>query len=105
MLPCRELERSGFPTDEGAMNLTTRTPDRRPQRITRRRLLQAGGIGILGLGLPELLQASGGSAARGRAGAERSCIFIVQYGGASHHDSLDLKPEAPAEIRGPYRPI
>jgi hypothetical protein len=54
---------------------------------------------MLGLGLPQLLRA--GSAAR----RGKSCIFIVQYGGASHHDSWDLKPDAPDDIRGPYRPI
>src|SRR5665213_252791 len=71
---------------------------RPPQpQLTRRQLLQVGGIGILGLGLPELLHA--------RPSAERSCIFIVQYGGMSHLDSLDLKPEAPEDVRGPYRPI
>ena len=41
----------------------------------------------------------------GAGGPGRSCIFIVQYGGASHIDSLDPKPEAPADVRGPYRPI
>src|SRR5262249_54162140 len=37
--------------------------------------------------------------------AARSCIFIVQYGGASHIDSLDLKPDAPEEVRGPFKPL
>ena len=75
-------------------------------RPTRRRLLQVGGIGMLGLGLPELLHARApASFAPALRGQEKSCIFIVQYGGASHIDSLDLKPEAPQEIRGPYRPI
>src|SRR5436305_1280092 len=79
--------------------------------ITRRRLLQVGGISILGLGLPRFLQATsrpsppaplpGGEGRR----RQKSCIFIVQYGGASHHDSWDLKPDAPDDIRGPYRPI
>ena len=68
--------------------------------ISRRRLLQLGGIGMLGLGLPELLRAS----TRAKA-APRSCIFIVQYGGCSQIDSFDLKPDAPAEIRGPFKPI
>jgi hypothetical protein len=36
---------------------------------------------------------------------EMSCIFIVQYGGASHIDTLDPKPAAPREIRGAYQPI
>src|SRR5262249_3852302 len=72
----------------------------------RRQLLQVGGISMLGLGLPELLYAGAplGSAG-GRRGREKSCIFIVQYGGASHIDSLDLKPDAPEDIRGPYKPI
>jgi hypothetical protein len=69
---------------------------------TRRRLLQVGGIGALGLGLPEFLNARAPSASGPRRGPEKSCIFIVQYGGASHHDSWDLKPDAPADIRGPY---
>jgi hypothetical protein len=68
--------------------------------MNRRRLLQIGGLGLVGLGLPELLQAENSPG-----GKQRSCIFIVQYGGASHIDSLDLKPNAPAEIRGPYKPI
>jgi hypothetical protein len=77
-----------------------------PEFPTRRQMLQAGGIGILGLGLPELLWARAPAAQpRLLRGGERSCIFIVQYGGASHLDSWDLKPDAPQDIRGPYRPI
>ncbi|HJT79145.1 MAG TPA: DUF1501 domain-containing protein, partial [Gemmataceae bacterium] len=72
--------------------------------LTRRQLLQVGGISVLGLGLPELLQAHAPLKPGGRP-PERSCIFIVQYGGASHIDSLDLKPDAPEEVRGPYKPI
>jgi hypothetical protein len=73
--------------------------------MSRRRLLQVGGIGVLGLGLPELLRARAPLPGRTRHRAEKSCIFIVQYGGASHIDSWDLKPGAPEEIRGPFRPI
>jgi hypothetical protein len=68
--------------------------------VNRRSLLQIGGLGLARLGLPDLLRAE--STAGGK---RRSCIFIVQYGGASHLDSFDLKPNAPAEIRGPYKPI
>ncbi len=76
------------------------------QRVNRRRLLQLGGIGILGLGLPELLHAaSPGNQSRPTGQRPRSCIFIVQYGGCSQVDSFDLKPDAPAEIRGPFKPI
>jgi hypothetical protein len=67
--------------------------------MNRRALLQIGGLGMLGLGLPGLLRADA------TGGKTRNCIFIVQYGGASHIDSFDLKPQAPAEVRGPYQPI
>ncbi len=69
--------------------------------LTRRRLLQVGGIGALGLSLPDLLRAGEPSRLR----TEKSCIFIVQYGGCSHLDSFDPKPDAPEGIRGPYKPI
>jgi uncharacterized protein (DUF1501 family) len=75
-----------------------------PPSLTRRRLMQLGGVGMLGLGLPQLLRA-GAPAAGATRGPERSCIFIVQYGGASHIDSLDPKPDAPEALRGPYKPI
>lgn len=68
--------------------------------MNRRRLIQLGSLSMVGLNLPQLLVAGTQSKRR-----ERSCIFIVQYGGASHLDSFDLKPDAPVEIRGPYRPI
>ena len=69
------------------------------QPLSRRRLLQAGGIGSLGLALPGLLRGEAPQA------SAKSCIFIHQYGGLSQLDSWDMKPEAPQEIRGPYRPI
>jgi len=76
------------------------------QRLSRRQLLEMGGIGILGLGLPELLRAGASPASpKRRNSQEPSCIFIVQYGGASHIDSLDLKPGAPDSTRSPYKPI
>jgi hypothetical protein len=74
--------------------------------MTRRRLLQVGGLGMLGLTLPRLLQArEPGSPSPPRRGREKSCIFVVQYGGASHLDTLDPKPDAPEDVRGPYQPI
>jgi Protein of unknown function (DUF1501) len=76
------------------------------QRPTRRQLLQVGGIAALDLSLPRLLHArapvAGTASGRDR---EQSCIFVVQYGGCSHIDSFDPRPDAPAEVRGPYRPI
>lgn len=70
----------------------------------RRQLIQLGGLSWLGLSLPQLLDTR--VALAGRAGRRpKSCIFIVQYGGAPHHDTLDPKPTAPREIRGLYDPI
>src|ERR1019366_3261178 len=71
--------------------------------LTRRQVLQAGAVSTLGLTLPQLLEAT--AAGSGRAARDKSCIFIFQYGGLSQLDSWDPKPNSPAEIRGPYRPI
>jgi uncharacterized protein (DUF1501 family) len=74
--------------------------------LTRRQLLQVGGIGALGLGLPQLLRAGAPvELSRPPNGSQKSCIFIVQYGGCSQIDSFDPKPDAPEEVRGPFRPI
>jgi hypothetical protein len=60
--------------------------------------LKIGGLAFGGLTLPDLLAAGG-------AKSEISCIVIFQNGGASQLDSFDPKPEAPAEIRGSFRPV
>jgi hypothetical protein len=71
--------------------------------FTRRSALQAGAIGLLGLGTGELaaLQALAGS----KPGKARTCIYIFLSGGLAQHDSFDLKPDAPADIRGEFKPI
>src|SRR5262249_48706582 len=69
--------------------------------ISRRQLLQVGGLSVLVMSWPELL----GQADARPASSNKSCILIVQYGGASHIDSWDLKAAAPLEMRGPYKPI
>src|SRR4051794_27472546 len=61
-------------------------------RMTRRRLLQISGLGMFGLGLPQLLRADD---ARGRRARARSVIFLHQFGGPSHLDTFDMKPDAP----------
>jgi hypothetical protein len=73
-----------------------------PTALTRRRLLQVGGVGLLGLSLPGLLRAAGRGGRKVRA---RSVIFLHQYGGPSCHDTFDMKPAAPDAIRGKYKPI
>src|SRR5215469_11942778 len=71
-------------------------------RLSRRRLLQAGSAGIAGLSLPALLRAAEGSGLRARA---RQVIFLHQFGGPSHLDTFDMKPDAPSGIRGEFAPI
>lgn len=79
-------------------------------RLTRRRWLRGCGVGLLGLSLADYL---GLRAARGRAaekrqdgfGRARSCIVLYCWGGVSQLDSWDPKPEAPAEVRGEFKPI
>ena len=76
------------------------------QAVSRRRLMQIGGVSALGLGLPDLLHSEHAVAATsGNSRSEKSCIFIVQYGGAPQQDMWDLKPDAPENIRGAFQPI
>ncbi len=79
---------------------------RNRSRLDRRQFVQAGGTGLFGLTLPQLLLAGDAraSGSQSRASA-KSCIFIVLSGGPSHIDTLDPKPDAPAEIRGAYNSI
>lgn len=73
--------------------------------ISRRQLLQAGGMGAL-LGVPGMVAAGvDTNQGLGKGAAKKSCIFILLCGGPSHLDTWDLKPEAPDGIRGPYKPI
>ncbi len=74
--------------------------------MSRRRLLQAGGIGVLNLSIPGMIAARVDANPGSRVGAsEKSCIFLLMCGGPSHLDTWDLKPTAPDGIRGPYKPI
>lgn len=84
-------------------------PPTRPSRfcdgVSRRQCLRIGASGFLGgLTLPGLLQMQA-TASTGAEPKAKSCIFLFLQGGPSTIDMWDLKPEAPAEIRGPYRPI
>src|SRR5581483_11958521 len=68
----------------------------------RREMLRLGALAPLGLGLPQLL--AGAARAQGRRPA-KSCLLIFMEGGPSHIDLWDMKPNAPAEVRGEFRPI
>ncbi len=70
--------------------------------LNRRHLLRVGALSALGLTLPGLLKARAASPRKSRA---KSVLLVYLGGGLSHHDSFDLKPDAPAEVRGNYKPI
>lgn len=72
--------------------------------ISRRDFLRAGALGVAGLGLADWLRLRA-AAAPARGTGCKSVIMIVLGGGPSHLDMYDLKPDAPAEIRGEFKPI
>ena len=72
--------------------------------ITRRDFLQVGALGAIGLSLSKLAEMQAlGAAPKGS--DDRSCIMIFNLGAPSQVDCWDMKPDAPAEIRGPFKPI
>ena len=72
--------------------------------VVRRDFLQIGALGAIGLGLPQLLAAEdSGTIAANK--SKRSVIMIFNLGAPSQLDTFDMKPDAPVEIRGPFKPI
>ena len=71
-------------------------------RLPRRGFLQIGALGLGGLALPKLLKAE---AAAGTRTSNKSVILVYLVGGPPHQDMFDLKPDAPKEIAGPWKPI
>ena len=72
--------------------------------LKRRELLQLGALSAIGLSLPQLLAAEE-RVARKPGHEKRSAIMIFNLGAPSHVDLWDMKPDAPREIRGPFKPI
>ena len=79
--------------------------------FVRREFIQVGFSGLLGLGLPDWLgskaaaRAADRCAGRACSAPRKSVILVFLTGGLSHLDSFDMKPEAPAGIRGDFRPM
>ena len=71
--------------------------------VTRRDFLHAGALGLMGLTLPEFFSLK----AAGSVNDDKdiNCIQLMLVGGPSQLDTWDMKPDAPASIRGPYKPI
>ena len=81
-------------------------------RLSRRRALQVGALGTLGIGLPHLLSsqaqartAISGGGSSSTFGRAKRVILLYMWGGPAHQDTWDLKPEGPVETRGEFRPI
>jgi hypothetical protein len=76
--------------------------------LSRRRLLQIGGLGTLGLSLTKCFEAesrAAGSNDPAKASKIQSCVVLYYYGGPSHLDTWDMKPTAPKEVRGEFHSI
>src|SRR5690242_6659774 len=71
-------------------------------RMSRRSWLRIGGLALGGLALPDILRAEAKS---GQGNPAKGIIMVLLPGGPTHLDMFDLKPDAPVEIRGEFRPI
>lgn len=77
-------------------------------QLSRRTAIQAGAVGLLGLGmnhLAALRPACSAPSDAGPRGTAKACIYIFLSGGLAQHDSFDMKPDAPDTVRGEFRPI
>ncbi len=71
--------------------------------VSRRDFLHAGSLGFLGLTMPHFFRLKAAGAVQ--AGKDVNCIHLMLVGGPSQLDTWDMKPDAPASIRGPFKPI
>ncbi|MBT5909633.1 MAG: DUF1501 domain-containing protein, partial [Opitutae bacterium] len=73
--------------------------------LTRRAMLRIGGLAPFGLSLPSLLAAKKTGEYSGTFGKAKRCLLLYMWGGPSHIDLFDMKPDAPSELRGPFNPV
>jgi len=73
--------------------------------MTRRSMLRIGGLAPFGLNLPQLLASAQSATGKGTFGKAKRCLLLYMWGGPSHIDLFDMKPDAPSEIRGPFQSI
>ena len=71
--------------------------------LNRRNVMQIGSAGMFGVSLPNVLKAAANNGLR--KGAAKRCVLFFLVGGRGQQDMWDLKPDAPAEIRGDFEPI
>lgn len=101
--------RPGIPHDHSARHAFTSFNPRAREGLTvfsRRSMLKAGLAGLAGITFPGLLQLRARAAASGKSmRGNKSVILLWMTGGPSHIDTWDVKPDAPQEIRGPFKDI
>lgn len=73
--------------------------------VSRRSFLKVGALGLAGLALPDALRGRARAAARGEAVKETAVIQVFLFGGPTHLETYDPKPDAPKEIRGEFKTI
>jgi hypothetical protein len=73
--------------------------------VSRRSFLQIGSLALGGLSLPSLLKAEQTAGTSSRSRSNKSVIMVYLSGGMSHHDTFDMKPDAPGGIGGEFKPI
>lgn len=93
------------------LSIMTKTAESRTG-VTRRELLRVGGVSLLGLSAVQLSglraladEGSDGSAKGNQRANKNSCVFIFLFGGPSHIDMWDMKPDASVEVRGEFQPV
>src|SRR5258708_3180786 len=108
--------RTGIERPSGAFGASPKSGGRRPMLtirggkggrycdgVSRRDFLKVGGLAMGGLTLPQLLGAESKAGVSGP--SHKAVIMVFLSGGPPHQDMVDLKPDAPAEIRGEFKPI
>lgn len=85
--------------------MTRNAPAMQHPQFDRRVAIQAGAVGLLGLGMNHAAALRADAASTGKASPARSVIYIFLSGGLAQHDSFDPKPDAPDGIRGEFNPI
>jgi hypothetical protein len=97
--------------EDGFMLRILGSPKRLCSGWTRREMLRAGGLSLLGISLPDYLRLSQ-PAAQAKPpqlhrsfGRAKACILLYLYGAPSQLETFDMKPNAPVEIRGEFKPI
>ena len=83
-----KLELLEYPSNGQTMNGASRVCEGFRSQLSRRELLRAGGLGLLGMSLPELLAAR----AQGGFGKAKACILLFMWGDPAQQDTWDMKP-------------